>query len=66
MKIAAFDIGGTALKMGVMTREGTLLEKGKQAIIDSDGDQILQAMLAWRRSRWDNRSTLFPVPWRKR
>lgn len=41
MKIAAFDIGGTALKMGVMTREGTLLEKGKQTIIDSDGDQIL-------------------------
>jgi predicted NBD/HSP70 family sugar kinase len=27
MNIAAFDIGGTALKMGVMTREGTLLEK---------------------------------------
>ncbi|MGX6477286.1 beta-glucoside kinase, partial [Klebsiella grimontii] len=47
MKIAAFDIGGTALKMGVMTREGTLLEKGKQTIIDSDGDQILQAMLVW-------------------
>ena len=47
MNIAAFDIGGTALKMGVMTREGTLLEKGKQNIVDSDGDQILQAMLAW-------------------
>ncbi|NCB86320.1 MAG: ROK family protein, partial [Gammaproteobacteria bacterium] len=45
MNIAAFDIGGTALKMGVMTREGTLLEKGKQNIVDSDGDQILQAML---------------------
>lgn len=29
MNIAAFDIGGTALKMGVMTREGTLLEKRK-------------------------------------
>jgi predicted NBD/HSP70 family sugar kinase len=26
MKIAAFDIGGTALKMGVMTRDGRLLE----------------------------------------
>ena len=47
MKIAAFDIGGTALKMGVMTREGELLDKGKQTLIDSDGDQILQAMLAW-------------------
>ena len=30
-----------------MTREGTLEEKGKQNIVDSDGDQILQAMLAW-------------------
>ena len=32
MNIAAFDIGGTALKMGVMTREGTLLEKGKLVV----------------------------------
>ncbi|MFZ2612870.1 MAG: beta-glucoside kinase, partial [Raoultella planticola] len=47
MNIAAFDIGGTALKMGVSTAAGELLEKGKQSIIDSDGDQILQAMLAW-------------------
>ena len=47
MKIAAFDIGGTALKIVVMTREGELLDKGKQTLIDSDGDQILQAMLAW-------------------
>ena len=47
MSIAAFDIGGTALKMGVSTAAGELREKGKQSIIDSDGDQILQAMLAW-------------------
>jgi predicted NBD/HSP70 family sugar kinase len=47
MKIAAFDIGGTALKMGVMTRDGRLLETAKQSINDSDGDQILQAMLSW-------------------
>lgn len=47
MKMAAFDIGGTALKMGVMTPEGTLLEKGKQTIDDSDGEQILHAMLDW-------------------
>ena len=47
MKIAAFDIGGTALKMGVMTRDGRLLETAKQSINDSDGDRILQAMLSW-------------------
>ena len=47
MKIAAFDIGGTALKMGVMTRDGRLLETAKQSINDSDGDHILQTMLSW-------------------
>ncbi|POP42172.1 beta-glucoside kinase [Superficieibacter electus] len=47
MKLAAFDIGGTALKMGVVTDGGELLEKGKQVINHSDGDQILEAMLAW-------------------
>lgn len=47
MKIAAFDIGGTALKMGVVTAAGELLDKGKQTINDSDGDEILQAMLTW-------------------
>ncbi|SPX54403.1 N-acetylmannosamine kinase [Klebsiella pneumoniae] len=43
MKIAAFDIGGTALKMGVMARDGRLLETARQSINDSDGDRILQA-----------------------
>lgn len=47
MNIAAFDIGGTALKMGVLSHEGALLEKGKRSITDSDGEQILEAMLAW-------------------
>ncbi len=47
MKIAAFDIGGTALKMGVVAASGELLEKGKQPISDSDGDQILAAMESW-------------------
>lgn len=47
MSIAAFDIGGTALKMGVVDAQGTIVEKGKAAIVDSDGDQILQAMLDW-------------------
>ena len=41
MNIAAFDIGGTALKMGVMTREGTLLEKGKQNITSLDRKSVV-------------------------
>ncbi|HGH5977575.1 TPA: beta-glucoside kinase BglK [Kluyvera georgiana] len=47
MKIAAFDIGGTALKMGVVADSGELLEKGKQLITDSDGEQILAAIEGW-------------------
>jgi Transcriptional regulator/sugar kinase len=47
MQIAAFDIGGTALKMGVVSREGTILAKGKLNITDSDGDEILQGILGW-------------------
>jgi len=47
MKIAAFDIGGTALKMGVLTSDGKVQEKANQPITDSDGEQILQAMVQW-------------------
>lgn len=47
MKIAAFDIGGTALKMGVVTNSGELLEKWKQPISNSDGERILAAMEGW-------------------
>jgi beta-glucoside kinase len=47
MKIAAFDIGGTALKMGVATTQGVLLQTAKAAIKHSDGDAILTQMLNW-------------------
>jgi len=47
MNIAAFDIGGTALKMGVVTSDGKILEKGKVSVTESDGEQILQAILQW-------------------
>ena len=40
MKIAAFDIGGTSLKMGIVSSEGNVLVQGKAAIQDSNGDQI--------------------------
>lgn len=47
MKIAAFDIGGTALKMGVITASGEILKKAKQPISESDGEQILAAIESW-------------------
>lgn len=47
MNIAAFDIGGTALKMGVISEQGELREKGKLSVPDCDGDKILQGMLDW-------------------
>lgn len=47
MNIAAFDIGGTALKMGIATMSGELLQTDKAAIKNSDGDAILAQMLTW-------------------
>ena len=47
MKIAAFDSGATALKMGVLTGEGKVLAKANQPISNSEGDQILQGMVQW-------------------
>lgn len=47
MNIAAFDIGGTALKMGVVASSGELSEKWKQPINNSDGEQILTAIEGW-------------------
>lgn len=47
MHIAAFDIGGTALKMGVVTQEGAILAKSKAIVTASDGDAILEGILHW-------------------
>lgn len=47
MHIAAFDIGGTALKMGIVTQQGEILAREKATITDSDGDQILQHIMSW-------------------
>ncbi|EHL2824193.1 ROK family protein, partial [Listeria monocytogenes] len=41
MKIAAFDIGGTALKMGVVLPHGEIILTKSAEISGSDGDQIL-------------------------
>ena len=46
MGIYSDDIGA-ALKMGVVDAQGTIKRKASGLIVDSDGDQILQAMLDW-------------------
>ena len=47
MNIAAFDIGGTSLKMGVVTGQGEMLHKDKKDIPHRSGEAILAAMLSW-------------------
>lgn len=47
MNIAAFDIGGTALKMGVVTEKGDLLNDNKVDISHNSRDKILNEMLSW-------------------
>ncbi|EJY7005909.1 beta-glucoside kinase [Listeria monocytogenes] len=44
MKIAAFDIGGTALKMGVVLPHGEIILTKSAEISGSDGDQTLAEM----------------------
>lgn len=45
--IAAFDIGGTNLKMGIVQTDGQLLETNEVAIVNFDGLQILVEMKKW-------------------
>ncbi|MFB6328335.1 ROK family protein [Pantoea deleyi] len=47
MKIAAFDIGGTSLKMGVVDDRGNILASDSADISHNARDRILQNMLAW-------------------
>lgn len=47
MKIAAFDIGGTSLKMGVVDDRGNILASDSADISHNARDRILQDMLAW-------------------
>ncbi|WP_380180905.1 ROK family protein [Kalamiella sp. sgz302252] len=47
MKIAAYDIGGTSLKMGVVTEQGNIVAQDKSAIPHFSGEHILSAILAW-------------------
>lgn len=47
MKIAAFDIGGTSLKMGVVDDQGNILVSDSSDISHSLRDGILKEILTW-------------------
>jgi len=47
MNIAAFDIGGTSLKMGVIDRQGNILASDSNDISHNDRDKILEQIIAW-------------------
>lgn len=47
MNVAAFDIGGTSLKMGVVSDEGEILVSDKADISHNTRDKILNEMLRW-------------------
>ncbi|MDQ0435443.1 putative NBD/HSP70 family sugar kinase [Pantoea agglomerans] len=46
MKIAAFDIGGTSLKMGVIDEQGNILTSESADISHNSRDKILDEILA--------------------
>ncbi|EUJ31688.1 transcriptional regulator/glucose kinase [Listeria floridensis FSL S10-1187] len=52
--ITAFDIGGTALKMGIVSQTGKLLKTESVSITNSDGNQNLAAMLDWSEAHPDS------------
>ncbi|SFO51766.1 beta-glucoside kinase [Candidatus Pantoea varia] len=47
MKIAAFDIGGTSLKMGVIDDQGNILTRDSADISHNSRDKILDEILEW-------------------
>ncbi|ORM50826.1 beta-glucoside kinase [Pantoea conspicua] len=47
MNIAAFDIGGTSLKMGVIDDKGNILTSDSCDISHNDRDKILEHIIAW-------------------
>lgn len=47
MNIAAFDIGGTSLKMGVTDTDGNIITRDSVDISDNSRDRILQEILDW-------------------
>lgn len=62
MSIAAFDIGGTTLKMGVVTEDGNILSKAKKSIPDSSGEKILSALISWLQDNSECEGIAVSVP----
>jgi len=62
MKIAAFDIGGTSLKMACVLSDGQIVAHQSSAIVHSDGEQIMQQMLAWLKEHPDCQGIAVSAP----
>ena len=62
MKIAAFDIGGTSLKMGIVTGQGDILHKDKKDIPHRSGDAILAGILGWLKQHPESEGIAISVP----
>lgn len=62
MKIAAFDIGGTSLKMGVVTNEGEMLRQESADISHNSRDKILNEILSWLKKNSECEGIAISVP----
>ncbi|AUX93195.1 ROK family protein [Mixta gaviniae] len=62
MKIAAFDIGGTSLKMGVVSDTGEMLSSDKKAIANHSGEEILDGITAWLQKNSDCAGVAVSIP----
>lgn len=62
MRIAAYDIGGTALKMGVLNEKGEILAQEKTAVPNFSGEHILASIQAWLASHSECDGIALSVP----
>ncbi|WP_312242539.1 ROK family protein [Pantoea sp.] len=62
MKLAAFDIGGTSLKMGVTTDLGEIVKKEQVEVQQSSGKEILEHILQWVKDNPDCEGIAISVP----
>lgn len=62
MNIAAYDIGGTSLKMGIVTDKGDILGKSKKDISNFSGDEILTGIIDWLGENPDCTGIAISVP----
>jgi len=62
VNIAAYDIGGTSLKMGVLSEQGEIVARSQTPIPDFSGEHILSAILAWLESHPECEGLALSVP----